>query len=381
MKTQIDIRKTCGDYTFRFTNFFDEEAKDFEDCKVKTQSSSEFIVSDEEGHTHQMIWPVLTFWQSHHFNSEFDLPFYVLQMSNTKTKKYYQTVISVEVSKISLFKNGIIRQWTFREDHDSLLDQKIFLEFLINSTYKYTDLMTLRIQPYVPGNEAIKKAVPLVQNFGFKKCTPMSYEKSRFVDLRNDLEETFKLIAPRKRTQLRMKREGKFAIHPIHDKSCIPHLEKALSQSFMRSAGATANFDFATIFSVTDKYPKDVIKMGFTLSDEPDIPKAFAFGLNHKEIFEFSVGGSLSDEALRKYPFNLMLIWELITEAKKEGGHFFDLGGITNGTEEDSLAGISNFKRGFPGFEIPVGHEMMLTLRPVRSKIYSALKTTKERLS
>lgn len=371
---RIETNFQIDDYQFRFCNFFDDDSKHFEDQLIKKQTVIKHVVTDEEGNDHLIKWPKITFWQSHRYITKSENPFFVLQMSNTRTQRHYQVLVQVEVSKINFFKQGIVRRWAMSVDQDSLADQLILLEQLKILCFQKTDLMTLKIQPYVPGDIALSQAIKIATLTGFRRCAPTTYEKSRFVNLQNDIKDTFQLISPRKRTQLRIKSEDQFSINKINDTSAIPSLQKALHQSYQRSVGGSSTFNFLSLFSVSEEYPEDVIKLGFCLNDAPTTPKAFVFGLNHQEVFEYSVGGSESDPNLRKYPFNLLLIWQLILEAKKSGCHFFDLGGITKGDSGDPLSGISNFKRNFPGFELSVGHEMKVELRPNRLKIYQFIQ-------
>ena len=50
------------------------------------------------------------------------------------------------------------------------------------------------------------------------------------------------------------------------------------------------------------------------------------------------------------------------------------MGGITEGGSDDPLAGISDFKRHFPGFEVSIGRERLLKLRPMRYRLFSFLQ-------
>ena len=53
---------------------------------------------------------------------------------------------------------------------------------------------------------------------------------------------------------------------------------------------------------------------------------------------------------------------------------FLNMGGITNGGADDALAGITHFKRQFPGFEIQVGRKMQVCLREDHFKTYQFIR-------
>ena len=168
----------------------------------------------------------------------------------------------------------------------------------------------------------------VLNSLRFTYTAPTSYTQTRFIDLRPEVSDILALFNANGRVKLRIK----------------------------------------------DKHNNDVSIIGFYLKGAPLEPKAFITGVRHHHMVEFSVGGSRSDERLRKFPFNHILIWQLILRSKKQGGHLFDMGGISSEAAGDELQGISAFKRLFPGFELKVGSEMHLPLRPPRAFTYSVMQ-------
>ena len=154
----------------------------------------------------------------------------------------------------------------------------------------------------------------------------------------------------------------------------IPFLQNALNASYKRSTNTKCPYNFKSILGSAAKFVNDIVILGFYFKDTPSEAKAFVTGVKHGNTVEYSTGGSLSDIRLRQFPFNHILMWQLILCSKQNGCHFLDMGGITDGTEKDNLRGISNFKRLFPGFELSTGREMEISLRPNYIFLYSMIK-------
>ncbi len=120
--------------------------------------------------------------------------------------------------------------------------------------------------------------------------------------------------------------------------------------------------------------PKALLIIGFFLVENFNEAKAFVMGVFSDSIVEYAVGGSLSDPKLRSFPYNYILIWKLIEEAKARGALILDMGGITDESESDPLAGISRFKRYFPGFETRIGCEGLIRIKTLHYFLFFFLQ-------
>lgn len=370
----LDLSFTHGVRHFRFSNFFDQKAKEFEDQKIRKQTNSFVTIEDNDQNSYEIAWPHISYWQSYRYFVHQHEPFYFLQMTNLQTNRYYQVVVRIEVSSISHFKIGIIEKWAITPCPESMDDLDALLTQLQHYTKRHTGIMSLRIMPYLPGTTPLRNMHHLLRQKGFLETTPTSYTKTRMINLLPSTEDLLKSFSANGRARLKIKEKDKdiVEIKKVNDPIHIPHLQKALNASFKRSANKDCPFNFIPLLKSENK---DVNMLGFFFKAE-EVPKAFATGVYHQKIAEFSVGGSLEDSNLRQYPFNHLLLWNLALQAKDQGSDLFDMGGITSGEDSDPLKGITNFKRLFPGFEIQTGGEMLKILKPRTLTFYKTLQRT-----
>ncbi|MBC7539652.1 MAG: peptidoglycan bridge formation glycyltransferase FemA/FemB family protein [Bacteriovorax sp.] len=365
-KDILNIQFQYEDYHFRFSNSFDKDSREFEENKIHPKTLSQLSFTDDSNISREISWPNLSHWQSYHFFENQSLPYYFLQMSNERTQNHYQIVIRVETSRIALFKKGIIQQWIMKTDTDSLSDQKELIKQLVQFCKVHTNLMGLRVQPYMPGSTSLDFAQQLLNQFGFIEAGPMANVKTRMIDLRPPVEEILSSFSANGRARLKIKPKAQEVIEvkEINSLMEIPFLQDALNASFNRSIKKECPYNFHPLFKRLTQFPSEVVMLGFYFKEHHSRPMAFVTGIGHGNIVEYSVGGSLSDTRLRQFPFNHILMWQLALRSKDNGVEFLDLGGISNGDDDDALMGITNFKRFFPGFELSTGREMEVELRP-----------------
>lgn len=365
----IDIRMKSGIYSFRFSNFFDDEAKKYEEQRIRNRVTS---LTSDESKEWQKQWPVLSYWQSYRYYVHQDNPYYFLQMSNSKNNRDYQIVVKMEVSSLSVFKIGIIEKWSINPSEEIMHDLNMLLDQLHYCIDKYTDIMSLRYVLYLPGTDSIRTIQQLLRQKGLTEAAPTSYTQTRMMNLLPSNEDLLKSFSANGRARLKIKEHDKekIEIKEVHEHSLIPHLQNALNASYKRSADKKCPYNF---YPLLKSNIDDVLMLGFFFKEEL-APKAFATGVFHQSVAEFSVGGSLEDSQLRHYPFNHLLLWNLALKAKSQGMVLFDMGGITSGEDSDPLKGITNFKRMFPGFEIQTGIEMMKVFKPRTLALYKNLQ-------
>jgi hypothetical protein len=368
---KIDIETQTNEHHFRFCNFFDQRSKELEE-KIQLQPTQNYELVDDTGFSREMQWPNLSFWQSYRYLEYQNTPFYLLQMSNLQNDSHYQMAIQVEVSKIPLFQIGTISKWVMTTNAISQRDQNLLINKLLHFCQQHTNLMGLRIQAYMPGNECIGKIYNLLLSKGFNDTNPKSYTMTRMIDLRPPVNELLSSFSANGRARLKIKEKDleKVEIKKIDNPETIPSLQKALNASFQRSAQTDCPFNFHSLLRSMAQFSKDIVMLGFFFKETITEPKAFITGIKHGPVVEFSVGGSLSEPELRQYPFNHQLMWQLVLQSKNNGATFLDMGGINT----QALLGITTFKRFFPGFELSVGREMEISLRPNYLLLYSMIQ-------
>ncbi len=201
---------------------------------------------------------------------------------------------------------------------------------------------------------------------------------TRIIDLRPPIEDVLSRFPTKVRTKLKIKRPEEVSVAELASREHIPELQSALNDSFQRSSSEQYNYDFDGLFTILEQSPEAAAAFGFFLSSDWDSPKAFVSGVASPPLFEYTIAGSRSDAQLRLFKFNYILLWRLVESAKARGALTFDMGGITDGSPDDPLAGISDFKRRFPGFEVSVGRERLLELMPRRCRLYSFLQAIRK---
>lgn len=376
---QIDVRKIVGNNHFRFCNFFDQESRDFED-KISNSRLRFHTLIDDSGMTREVEWPNISFWQSYKYLSNLDQSyekFYVLQLHNTFNNHYYQIALRLEISRISFFQFGEIQKWIVALSDESVEDQKNLIRELILLLKTHTIVSSLRIQVYMPGDFAIKLVTDLLQSVSFNPVQERSYSKTRLFDLRDSTDNILKKFSSNGRARLKIKEKDscRIVLNEIREINSIPHLQKALSDSYSRTLGkGEGDYNFKPLIKCANDFENEVLIFGFYFKELLNVPKAFITGVKHLNVTEFSVGGSVSEGELRQYPFNHLLMWNLALKAKKYGSQFIDMGGIAREENHPNMAGINKFKRYFPGFELTVGNEMAINLRPNRIQVYSLIK-------
>jgi lipid II:glycine glycyltransferase (peptidoglycan interpeptide bridge formation enzyme) len=357
---RIDFQ--AAGYRFRFFDRFDEETRRFEEGL-------------RSGHSHveSIPWPRISFWQGYRHLQSLSGRYFVLQMLREDSNRAYQIAAIEHPSRIRSFTRGLITHWIPACEPEASLDQAELLRRMTELCRRHTSLMSLRVHCYVPGDSALDAAERLLEEQGFEPCQRQTPAKTRIIDLRPSLEEILSQFSKKTRPKLRIRKPEEVWIAELTSREHIPALQTAVNDAFQRTTHQHHNYDFASLFNTLEDFPETAVALGFFVSEEPRVPKAFVAGVASGPLFAYIGAGSRSDPRLRRHPFNQNLLWRLLEIAKARGALLFDMGGITDGGPDDPLAGISDFKRHFPGFELSIGRERLIKLRPMRHRVFSVL--------
>lgn len=353
-------------YRCRFFDRFDEESREFED---RLRSDPMVVES--------IPWPRISFWQGYRHLQSIPNKYFVLQMIRKDSNKAYQMAVIDHASRIPGFNRGVIPYWIPSLEPDSREDQADLLRTMLALCREHTSLMSLRVHSYIPGDPALDVAESILSESGFGACDREAPGKTRIIDLRPPIGEVLALFPTKVRTKLKVKKPEEVSVAELATRDHIPELQSALNDSFQRSASEEYKYDFESLFTILERSPEAAAAFGFFLSDDSNSPKAFVSGVASPPLFEYTIAGSRSNARLRLFKFNYILLWRLVESAKARGALTFDMGGITDGSPDDPLAGISDFKRRFPGFEVSVGREGLLELMPLRCRLFSFLNALK----
>lgn len=379
----IQLDYTKAQYHFRFTNSINQQVISFEETNIRQRPNQQLVIRDEDDEERELTWPSLSYWQSYRYYQEQSGPYYIYQVTSLKNQKHYQFIINQEKSKFSFFGQGVIEKWVLNLHYDSQEDLIVCMTELIHLLKNQTQLMSLRVKPYMPGLKSLNLIEQFLSPIGFFNVSARSYEKTRLMDLRPETSLILNSFSANGRARLKIKTKDceLVEVKEINSHQAIPHLQKALDESYFRSVQKGCTFNFTPLIRSARSLTQDVLFLGFYFKESPLTPKAFVSGIIHGPLVEFSVGGSLSDEALRSFPFNHILLWKLAMITQSRGVEFFDLGGITSADSTDPLRGISTFKRFFPGFELTTGKEMEINLQPHLKILYTFLFSIRKSLN
>lgn len=90
-------------------------------------------------------------------------------------------------------------------------------------------------------------------------------------------------------------------------------------------------------------------------------------------------GGSASEDRNVMAPY--LLHWRAIQDAKQQGIHYYDFGGVSPKNEPNhNWAGISRFKRGFGGYQLESAGAFDLVFTPGWYAVYQVAKIVKKRM-
>lgn len=359
------IELQTAEYRCRFFDRFDAEGRNFEDELRGARGSVESIP-----------WPRISFWQGYRHLESGGRRYFVLQMTRKDSKRSHQLAVVERSSRLPIFKTGDAPYWIPSLESGSFKEQVELLAAARKLFRENTSMMSLRVHAYVPGEPGLDLAERLLRESGFEACARQAPARTRLIDLRAPIEEILARFPTKVRTKLKIKKPGEVRVEELTSRELIPELQAALDDSFRRSADRGGDFDFESLFAAIERTPEQAAAFGLFLSGDPS-PKAFITGVASAPLFEYTAAGSRSDRRLRQFPFNYILLWKLVEAAKARGAEIFDMGGITDGGPGDPLAGISDFKRRFPGFEKSTGREMVLELRPARRRLFLLLRALK----
>ncbi|MDO9181214.1 MAG: hypothetical protein Q7U04_02340, partial [Bacteriovorax sp.] len=187
----MKIKQKVEDFEIYFSSNFGLENKTFEDL-LRFQNTSTTEASDDQYIKHQITWPKLTFWNSYLYAEEQDNPFYLFQFSNEQKDLSFQLIVYVETSRVFGFKQGVIRQWSISPELLASGQLAKIIEAINDILQKNTPLISLRLQPYMPGIEVINKLKSIFLKLGLKKISAIAPEQTRFMDLRLSINDILK---------------------------------------------------------------------------------------------------------------------------------------------------------------------------------------------
>ena len=234
--------------------------------------------------------------------------------------------------------------------------------------------MTLRLQPKRFADQMLNDFEALAKKQGYEPTSPLGPTRTLLLDLCTTSDELYASVPSKTRAKIRHASREKVIIRPITEPKFIEVCQAAVTASRKRSGSAATEYDFEGAFALAKAHPDRAQIIGIFLKDQPETLLAYVIGFKNGSYCEYSSAGGFGDPVLRSMPYNYFLMWDLINWARAVGCVKMDMGGVTEGSENDPLQGISRFKRSITQKEVEIGREMSMTLKPLRFFLYRNLK-------
>lgn len=220
---------------------------------------------------------------------------------------------------------------------------------------------------------------------GFARLpSPRSYEQTLLLSLDGEEESILASFHRTARQNIRSIHKYPVTIAPISDASDFARLDELSVQTFARTGGRYDPVDWARLVELNATAPTLSRLVGLYRTDVsgPEALVAFSWACAHGDHAHYSSSGStrVTD---RRIPLLYPLLWDMICWARTNGAKYFDLGGVTPGSQDsdDPLGGISDFKRYFTNQLVDVGGEWAFEPRPMRARAARIVKSASRLLA
>jgi hypothetical protein len=239
-------------------------------------------------------------------------------------------------------------------------------------------LLGVRVEIFEGDDERREALDAAAADLGYARASdPRRYARTARVDLAPTEEELLASFSASCRRFIRDPAKKGYRVEPVTDERWASRMHELFVETFARTGGGMRPPDWSRLIAYANEHP-DLFRIVGTFG--PDYPDegslvAFASARNNGDHAEYADSASTrrlgTTVAVHYAP-----MWELMRWAKSCGCAWFDLGGITGGTQgsDDPVGGISDFKRRFQGREIDVGHEWTFEPTTVRTRLAEGVR-------
>jgi hypothetical protein len=212
-----------------------------------------------------------------------------------------------------------------------------------------------------------------LEKLGFHRipCESIS-ARTLAIDLAPDEEAILAGFGRSTRQNVRGAAKHDLQLVPLDDPGFARRMNDLLTESLSRTGAAAQTEDWPAVMRLCAALPERSRLIGVFRGSTrtPDDLVGFAWALHHGDRVQYHTGASARIPGVR-LPILYPALWDLIQWARRSGGTWFDLGGVTAGSSgsDDALGGISDFKRGFSKVEVEVGQEWAFEPSPARWRL------------
>lgn len=197
---------------------------------------------------------------------------------------------------------------------------------------------------------------------------PRRYARTVLLDLVPDPPAILAGIHKTARQNVRALDKRPLRLAPVVELRLASRLAALEAETMERTGGGYAAADWKSLLRLSREHPRLSRVAGLWRTDREgdDALVGAAWGCLHGDHAEYNAAVSTRVRDLNvsiAYP----IVWDLALWAREVGAQVLDLGGITSGGADDTLAGIAEFKRRFAPADAEVGGEWVLEPRRVRA--------------
>jgi len=229
----------------------------------------------------------------------------------------------------------------------------------------------LRVQLSVLSRNGREAMAECLKELGFRVVRPTSmYRYTLAIDLKPSEDEILATLGKKARKEIRDSIKRSLRSVPISDLVYADRIRQLQHEALHRTGGHAASKNWPAILRISQKHPELSRVFGLFQGEDtaPENMLAFAWVCYNGDHAEYRAAGSTRGAEIR-VPLGYLPVWEMIRWAKANGAEWFDMGGVTLGTEDETaLKGITLFKQSFSREVVEVGAEWELELEPIRSR-------------
>ena len=228
--------------------------------------------------------------------------------------------------------------------------------------------LRMHVAMYEPDDGKRHTLVQGLARRGFRpESNPRSYAKTVLIDLRLNEESILASFHTKTRRDIRALGKAGLICREISDAGLSARMNVLLGISMGRTGGHFHAMHWAEVITFIAQEPRRAVLIGVF---RPDIDGplslvGYVLGYRHGDTVQYGVAACARLTDVRA-PLLYAPTWELMRWGKRNGGDWFDFGGVTSGTRAsgDPAGGISEFKRYFRSEITPVGEEMVYSASP-----------------
>ena len=203
------------------------------------------------------------------------------------------------------------------------------------------------------------------------------YVETLVLDLAPAEADLFGKLHHSARRKIRQIDKHALELRTIDDPMYAGRMNRLLLETFSRTGGDIESRNWEERIRLSNEHPdvSRIVGLFRTEAEGPNSLLAYAWGCRSGDAVFYSEAASTRETGEQKIALAYGVMWDLIRWAKRTGARVFDFGGVTRGShgEDDSLGGISDFKRYFSQQIVEVRDEWILDDHTIRARVAGAL--------